>query len=62
MMKKENFTKLAVTGILALTVVAAGVTMYRTEADRKEQKMEQEEQTQKTAGGRDRKTYGRVRD
>ncbi len=50
MMKKENFTKLAVTGILALTVVAAGVTMYRTEADRKEQKMEQEEQTQKLQG------------
>ena len=50
MMKKENFTKLAVTGILALTVVAAGVTMYRTEADRKEQKMEQEEQTQELQG------------
>lgn len=49
-MKKENFTKLAVTGILALTVVAAGVTMYRTEADRKEQKMEQEEQTQELQG------------
>ena len=46
MMKKENFTKLAVTGILALTVVAAGVTMYRTE----EQKMEQEEQTQELQG------------
>lgn len=47
MMKKEKTLRMAVTGALLLTVVAAGISMYRTEdSPKKENKVQQEEAKQ----------------
>ncbi|HIR92070.1 MAG TPA: peptidoglycan DD-metalloendopeptidase family protein [Candidatus Egerieimonas intestinavium] len=43
MMKKERFTRIAASSILALAVVAAGVTMYRSEVNKKDQEIQEQE-------------------
>ena len=46
MMKKEKTLRMAVTGALLLTVVAAGISMYRTDTTpKKESKVQQEEES-----------------
>ena len=46
MMKKEKTLRMAVTGALLLTVVAAGISMYRTDTTpKKESKAQQEEES-----------------
>ena len=48
MMKKEKTLRMAVTGALLLTVVAAGISMYRTDTTpKKESKAQQEEESNK---------------
>lgn len=42
-MKKERFTRIAVSSILALAVVAAGVTMYRSQVNKKNQEIQEQE-------------------
>lgn len=42
-MKKERFTRIAATGILALAVVAAGVTMYRSEVNKRDREIQEQE-------------------
>lgn len=45
-MKKEKTLRMAVTGALLLTVVAAGISMYRTDTTpKKESKVQQEEES-----------------
>lgn len=45
-MKKEKTLRMAVTGALLLTVVAAGISMYRTDTTpKKESKAQQEEES-----------------
>lgn len=45
MMKKERFTRIAASSILALAVVAAGATMYRSEADKRDRERQEQEQS-----------------
>ncbi|MBS6195068.1 MAG: peptidoglycan DD-metalloendopeptidase family protein [Clostridiales bacterium] len=44
MMKKEKTLRIALSGVLLLAVVAAGVTMYRTESNLKQEEKQAEEQ------------------
>lgn len=44
MMKKEKTLRMAVTGALLLTVVAAGISMYRTDTTPKKESKAQQEQ------------------
>ena len=44
MMKKEKTLRMAVTGALLLTVVAAGISMYRTDTTPKEESKAQQEE------------------
>lgn len=44
MMKKEKTLRMAVTGALLLTVVAAGISMYRTDTTPKKEGKAQQEQ------------------
>ena len=53
MMKKEKTLRMAVTGALLLTVVAAGISMYRTDTTPKKEGKAQQEQAMQEEDSKD---------
>lgn len=53
MMKKEKTLRMAVTGALLLTVVAAGISMYRTDTTPKKESKAQQEQAMQEEDSKD---------
>ncbi|WP_287485104.1 M23 family metallopeptidase [Blautia sp.] len=53
MMKKEKTLRMAVTGALLLTVVAAGISMYRTDTTPKKESKTQQEQAMQEEDSKD---------
>ena len=53
MMKKEKTLRMAVTGALLLTVVAAGISMYRTDTTPKQESKAQQEQAMQEEDSKD---------
>lgn len=52
-MKKEKTLRMAVTGALLLTVVAAGISMYRTDTTPKKESKAQQEQAMQEEDSKD---------